>query len=99
MDFSLSGFDIFDMDSDFMKGFETGFFLLFTNGDVEDYGCSNPKDANTEVQAAYDKIKMGITAAKSKLEVDPIIDQGLSLVMYFLDGLLFFIPILKPEPG
>ena len=42
---------------------------------------------------------MGINTAKSKLKVDPIIDQGLSLVMDFLGGLQFFVTILQPKPG
>ena len=46
--------DLFHKDSDFMKGFETGLFLRSKNGNVEEYGCTVPKDANMGVQAAFD---------------------------------------------
>ena len=78
---------MFNKESDFMRGFETGLFLRSKNGNVEDYGCVIPKEANNSVKMAFDQIKMGIDTAKSKLKVDPIIDQGLSLVVDFLGGL------------
>ena len=31
--------DIFDNDSEFMRGFETGLFLRTKGGKVEEYGC------------------------------------------------------------
>ena len=31
--------DIFDNDSEFMRGFETGLFLRTKGGKIEEYGC------------------------------------------------------------
>ena len=31
--------DIFDNDSEFMRGFETGLFLRTKGGSIEEYGC------------------------------------------------------------
>ena len=35
---------IFDDDSDFMKGFETGIMMRSKQGQVEDFGCVVPED-------------------------------------------------------
>ena len=43
---------------------------------------------------AFDQIKMSINMAKGKLKVDPIIDQGLNIVLDLLGGLQFFVTIL-----
>ena len=79
--------DLFHKESDFMRGFETGLFLRSKNGDVADYGCEIPKEANNAAKMAFDQIKMSIEMAKSKLKVDPVIDQGLNLVLDFMGGL------------
>ena len=42
---------------------------------------------------------MSISMAKSKLKVDPIIDNALNLVLEFLDGLYSFITLLTPKNG
>ena len=36
---------IFDNDSEFMKGFETGILMRSKGGDVAEYGCVLPDDA------------------------------------------------------
>ena len=46
--------DMFHKESDFMKGFETGLFLRSKNGNVEEYGCVVPKEANNQVKMAFD---------------------------------------------
>ena len=38
--------DIFDNDSEFMRGFETGLFLRTKGGTVEEYGCSVSDNSN-----------------------------------------------------
>ncbi len=35
-----SSLDIFDNDSDFMRGFETGLFLRSKGGSIEEFGCA-----------------------------------------------------------
>ena len=46
--------DMFHKESDFMKGFETGLFLRSKNGNVEEYGCVVPKEANNQVKMAFE---------------------------------------------
>ena len=56
MAFALSGKEekkakineIFDNDSDFMRGFETGLFLRTKGGTIEEYGCAAPANLNSK---------------------------------------------------
>ena len=95
----VSKTDDFHKDSDFMRGFETGLFLRTKNGKVEEYGCEVPTEANNSVKAAFEQIKTSINMAKSKLKMDPLIDQGLNMVLDFLGGLQYFMAILQPKSG
>lgn len=40
---------IFDDDSDFMKGFETGIMMRSKNGSVEDFGCTIPESNDSGI--------------------------------------------------
>ena len=88
--------DIFDNDSEFMRGFETGLFLRSKGGTVEEYGCSEPKSKNKGAEQAFSTIKGAIDMAKGTLSLDPIIDQSLNMVLDFMEGLFFFVNILNP---
>ena len=60
--------DIFDNDSEFMRGFETGLFLRTKGGTVEEYGCSvreNKKKDSTK--AAFEMIKNNIDIARASV--------------------------------
>ena len=91
--------DIFENDSDFMRGFETGLFLRTKGGTVEDYGCRVGEEGNKKAKMAFDMIKSNIELAKNNLKLDPIIDEALTLVTTFLDGLYGFITVLSPSSG
>ena len=88
--------DIFDNDSDFMRGFETGLFLRTKGGTVEEYGCTVPDTGNKQAKSAFDMITKSINTARSTLKMDPIIDEALTVVLELLDGLYYFITILSP---
>merc|ERR1712060_215223 len=90
--------DIFDNDSEFMRGFETGLFLRTKGGTVEEYGCSEPKSTTCKAaDSAFKTIKGAIEMAKGALSLDPIIDQSLGMVLEFLEGLFYFVGILNPS--
>ena len=56
--------EIFDNDSDFMRGFETGLFLRTKGGNIEEYGCAAPSVTNNKSnQGIFDTIKTSINAA------------------------------------
>ena len=56
--------DIFDNDSEFMRGFETGLFLRTKGGSVEEYGCTVKAERNSSTKAAFDMIKNNIDIAR-----------------------------------
>ena len=90
--------EIFDNDSDFMRGFETGLFLRTKGGSVEEYGCQMPEDIGKQsMQKAFDVVKSNINMARNNLKLDPVIDKALNTVMNFLDGLYQFFTILSPS--
>merc|ERR1712157_588299 len=83
--------DIFDNDSEFMRGFETGLFLRSKGGDVNEYGCTEPQSMTGNAsKKAIDTIKNSIEMAKGALSLDPLIDQSLDMVIEFMEGLLTF---------
>jgi hypothetical protein len=88
--------DIFDNDSEFMRGFETGLFLRTKGGSVEEYGCKVPTESSKGAKGAFDMIKMNIEMAKSSLRLDPIIEEALQIIIDVLDGLFYFYTILSP---
>ena len=91
--------DIFENDSDFMRGFETGLFLRTKGGTVEEYGCRINDEGNKKAKAAFEMIKTNIDMARNNLRLDPVIDEALTLVTTFLDGLYNFITVLSPASG
>ena len=60
--------DIFDNDSEFMRGFETGLFLRTKGGTIDEYGCaireSKTKDKTKE---AFEMIKSNIDIARASV--------------------------------
>ena len=83
--------DIFDNDSEFMRGFETGLFLRTKGGTIDEYGCaireSKSKDKTKE---AFDMIKSGIDTARASVQMDPVIDRALTIVVDVMDALTYF---------
>ena len=87
--------DLFNSDSDFMRGFETGLFLRTKGGTVEEYNCRVPDDANPDVRKALDLVKTSINTAIGALPDDPIITEAISMLMEFLDGLYYMFNTLS----
>ena len=54
-DFSYSS--MFDSDSEFMKGFETGILLRSKNGSVQEFGCKAPEKGQAEQDKAFQAIE------------------------------------------
>ena len=64
---------MFDNDSDFMRGFETGLFLRTKGGKVEDYNCRIPEDTNKEAKRAFDLVSNAIETGMASLPPDPVV--------------------------
>ena len=81
--------DLFESDSDFMRGFETGLFLRTKGGQVEDYNCRVPDDANPDAKRAFDLVKNAIKTGMGALPPDPVIQDALKMLHEFLEGLYY----------
>ena len=89
--------DMFDSDSDFMRGFETGLFLRTKGGSVDEYNCKIPNDSNPEAKKAFDLIKNSINTGMRALPPDPIIKDAIKMLVDFLDGLYYMFQVLSKE--
>ena len=89
--------DIFDNDSEFMRGFETGLFLRTKGGTVEEYGCTVKAERSSSTKAAFDMIKSNIDVARQALDMDPIIDNALNIVVDILDSVSYFQTLLSKK--
>ena len=90
--------DIFDNDSEFMRGFETGLFLRTKGGTIDEYGCAiretKKKDSTRE---AFEMIKSNIDIARAAVQMDPVIDNALSIVVDIMDTLTYYRDLLSKE--
>mmetsp|Transcript_31309 Transcript_31309/g.41435 ORF Transcript_31309/g.41435 Transcript_31309/m.41435 type:complete len:138 (-) Transcript_31309:352-765(-) len=90
--------EIFDNDSDFMRGFETGLFLRTKGGSVEEYGCAAPAStSNAKSEGVFKKVRSAIDTASMALRMDPIVKSTLNVVLEFLDGFNAFLTVLTPS--
>ena len=51
---------MFESDSEFMKGFETGIFIRTKGGKPEDYGCSFIEEGDDAISAGIEAIRNAI---------------------------------------
>ena len=89
--------ELFDSNSEFMNGFETGLFLRTKGGTVEDYNCVVPADVNPNVRAAFDTVKSTINTGMKSLPNEPVIQDALLMMQDFLDGLYYMYQVLSDE--
>ena len=91
--------EIFDNDSDFMRGFETGLFLRTKGGTIEEYGCVMPVGTNNAAVKAFETIKTNILGATQFLKLDPVLKEAFEVIVDFLEGFVQFLNILSPPKG
>ena len=88
--------DIFDNDSDFMRGFETGLFLRTKGGSIEEYGCAAPASESQNRDDVFAQVKSAINTATMTLKLDPIVKDTFNVIVEFLDGFSAFLDVLSP---
>ena len=67
---------MFDDNSDFMKGFETGIMMRTKDGKLEDYGCVVPEDFKNDNQDIFDTILAALGTVKAFLPDDWDLKNG-----------------------
>ena len=90
--------ELFDNDSDFMRGFETGLFLRTKGGSVAEYGCKDPTArVGDKGSGVFDTIKTAVNAASQHVKMDPIIRETIDVITDFLDGFNALVKVLTPK--
>ena len=92
---------IFDKQSEFMKGFETGILVRSKKGDINEFGCSDKNQAiDDKVHITVNMVKQGINTAKTMLPKDnpninmePIFD----MITEMIGNLAIFFGALSPD--
>ena len=80
---------MFESDSEFMKGFETGIYMRTSGGQKEEYGCSMPEGyQDNKFSAGIESMKAAFNAQKHLLkDADPHIKDAVGLIEEFLGSL------------
>ena len=83
-----------------MQGFENGYLLKKREQVVEDFGCYVPQDlkvANDLMANAYDIVVKGFETARNIIELNPVIDEAINMILIKIDGIYKFIAVLSPH--
>ena len=87
---------MFDSDSEFIKGFETGIYMRTIGGQSEEYGCAMPEGhEDNKISAGIESMKQAIQAQKHLIsKADHHIKDMIGLIEEFLGSLQFFFLLL-----
>ena len=87
---------MFESDSEFMKGFETGIYMRTRGGQKEEYGCAMPEGhEDNKLAAGIEQMRQALNAQKVMLQdVDHHIRDAVGLIEEFLGSLQFFFLLL-----
>ena len=88
---------MFEDDSDFMKGFETGIMMRSKDSELKDYGCVVPDEFRTDLKEVFETIIAALDTIKSFLPEDVHIKNGFSMLMEFINSLNYLIIVLQPD--
>ncbi len=86
---------MFEDDSDFMKGFETGIMMRSKDGELKDYGCVIPDEFRTDLKDVFETIIGAIGTIKSFIAAEDVhIKNGFNMLMEFVNSLNYLIIVL-----
>lgn len=88
---------IFDNDSEFMKGFETGILMRSKGGDVAEYGCVLPEEATAQFAPVIDTINGALGTVEALLPNDPMLIEAFQMITVFNGSLEYFLVTINPE--
>ena len=94
--------DIFESDSDFMKGFETGILLRTKQGNYEDFGCKLPETLEASSTKAFDTFKQAFAALKlmgEQFGKNTNASQVLDMVESFIFNFIQLIDVMMIPDG
>ena len=84
--------NIFESDSDFIKGFETGVLMRTKQGDIADYGCALTED-ESDAKKVFDSIVGSMLNLKAFLGDDQVLIDAFAMVEEYIKSLQFYIQV------
>ena len=89
---------IFDDDSTFMQGFETGIMMRSKNSKIEEYGCSVPDDRKDRFKSTIDTVATALDSVKNFLPEDnPVLRNSFGMVLEFVTSMGDFMMVFAPD--
>lgn len=89
--------NIFDDDSEFMKGFETGIIMRTKDSNIEEFGCTVPKNAKSDLQAKLGLITGAMETIKPFLPDDVDLENAYTMLIEFINGISNLFLIFDPK--
>lgn len=93
--FAATDGSIFDSDSEFMKGFETGILMRSKGGELSEYGCVLPEDSLGK-GAVFDTIQTALSTVSALLPDEEALQEAFDMVNIFVEQLQYFILVINP---
>ena len=94
---SLVRANIFDDDSDFMKGFETGIIMRSKDSKIEEFGCSVPSKGKSDLEAKLGLITTAMETIKPFLPDNVDLENAYTMVIEFIDGISHLLLVFDPK--
>ena len=91
--------NIFDDDSDFIRGFETGIMMRNQDSKVEDFGCVVPEEKKNKYTPILHTIQFSLKGIKPFLADDEALQNAYMMLQEFLGGIGYLILVVDPESG
>ena len=93
---SLAQANIFDDNSEFMKGFETGIIMRTKDSNIEEFGCSVPQNQKSDLQAKIGLISGVMETIKPFLPDDLDLENAYNMLIEFINGVSHLLMIFDP---
>ena len=93
-----AGASIFDDDSSFMQGFETGVMMRSKAGKIEDYGCSIPEDRKDKFKNTIDQVEGALGTVRNFIPEDnDRLANDFDMVLEFVRSMGDFMMVFSPD--
>ena len=93
---SLVRANIFNDDSDFMKGFETGIIMRSKDSKIEEFGCTVPQNQKSDLEQKLGLITTAMENIKPFLPNDLDLENAFVMAIEFIDGISHLLMVFDP---
>ena len=88
--------NIFDEESDFMKGFETGVMMRSKKTTLEEFGCSAPDELKSKFGTMMETISGALDTVQMFIPDDFDFDNAFNMLKVYMDGLSGLALVVDP---